>query len=318
MKRRNAVKMTAMASVFIGAMALIVPSILKAAGGEIYPFLKAPVSARVAGLGETSASTVEGVESLYHNPAGMALADRWQMASYNLIASEYYKVNHIAALAPIGRNASFGLGFMGLTQDAFEKTDNQGNPAGSFEASDAMVNLGLAYRLGSLSLGGSGKVIRSEIDSTRSQSWALDLGMQKEFSRGIVLGASLTNLGPKARYAYESASLPSELKAGVSYPLANLSLSGEVSRSLTEGESRFNMGAEYKITIARESKVALRGGYRPVEQNLGGDNVLMKGFRSGFGLQLKSLNVDYAVTPFADLGLNHRFSLGFAFGKKRG
>lgn len=291
--------------------------LIKAQGTEFYPFLMIPVSARVVGMGETSIAHVQGVESLYHNPAGLSGTSGWEIASYNLFSSDFYRMNHVAGVAPVGKRSALGLGVMSLIQPALDKSDKYGNSKGNFEASDMQLNLGLAHRVGNLRFGITGKIIRSEIDSSRSDGFALDIGIQRQFSRGMSLGAGILNLGPQAKFERESANLPTQIKLGLSYPIWNLLLSGEMSRSLHQETNQFSMGAEYKISTARDSYMILRSGYMPNAENLSGNDIFMKGLRTGFGLKMRTLSLDYAVSPFADLGLNHRFSIAFIFGKKR-
>lgn len=67
-------------------------------------------------------------------------------------------------------------------------------------------------------------------------------------------------------------------------------------------------------TVARiDHHLFMRAGYLKNAVSSGNSLADSGGFKAGFGLKLKNFNIDYAVTPFGDIGKAHRLSLGAGF-----
>ena len=70
------------------------------------------------------------------------------------------------------------------------------------------------------------------------------------------------------------------------------------------------------VVSLRAGMNALGGGKR--NENSGGAAGIMEGLSSGLGLKIGNVRLDYAVGQgSADLGISHRMSLAFQFGRKQ-
>jgi len=76
-----------------------------------------------------------------------------------------------------------------------------------------------------------------------------------------------------------------------------------------EDLSEVRFGAETYLN----KRFYIRGGFRlPLtDQDLGG----LSGFTTGLGMKFKGWRMDYAFGDFGDLGVNHRASLTYKWGK---
>ena len=71
----------------------------------------------------------------------------------------------------------------------------------------------------------------------------------------------------------------------------------------TDNDNTFAAGIGYTIG----NVLQLRTGYK---YKIGGNDLgPISGLAGGFGLTLRRFQFDYALVPFGDLGLTHRFSL---------
>ena len=84
-------------------------------------------------------------------------------------------------------------------------------------------------------------------------------------------------------------------------PGVNLAL--DASRLVHDGETSFSVGSEYAVMPG----LSLRSGYMAETGAAGLGNGA--GFNAGVGIMLMDARLDYAVTPFGELGNAQRISL---------
>jgi len=102
---------------------------------------------------------------------------------------------------------------------------------------------------------------------------------------------------------------------GVSHSLLRtILLSGEWQFEPADKEHRVVFGMEYNLVQA----VSVRGGYlSTMSSQFSDDNNsgigAIAGLVGGFGVQLHKYNLDYAFSPFSELGETHRISLKAGF-----
>ena len=124
------------------------------------------------------------------------------------------------------------------------------------------------------------------------------------------MGFEVKNIGNKMRFMDEGSALPLTARAGMGYMvLDNVLLSFDVNRQINEKKTVFSFGSEYAVF----NSFSMRAGYLKDAVSGGGGLMDAGGFKAGLGFKLKSFNLDYAVTPFGDIGKAHRLSLGAGF-----
>jgi hypothetical protein len=129
---------------------------------------------------------------------------------------------------------------------------------------------------------------------------ALDAGLlYKELFPGLKLGASVQNIGLIPLRPDEE--LPMAVAVGAAYTMQvfrnDLNLLTDI-RLPNDNDPRLGVGAEYWLG----GIVAGRIGY----------NTFSK-MSLGLGVSLMGLVADYAYVPFGELGVTHRFSVGYVF-----
>jgi hypothetical protein len=198
-----------------------------------------------------------------------------------------------------------GLGISRLSSGDIEGRSADRSASGGFGAYDQSVSLSLAKRMGRNGFGVTAKYIESSIAGIKARSVAADLGYTRAFTGSPVsLALAVHNLGAPMKYIDQEDPLPLTLSAGLMVgvlPGVNLAL--DASRLMHDGETSFSIGSEYVALPG----LSLRSGYM-AETGAGGLGN-GGGFNAGVGIILMDARLDYAVTPFGELGAAQRISL---------
>ncbi|MBN1481531.1 PorV/PorQ family protein [candidate division KSB1 bacterium] len=208
-----------------------------------------PVGARSTALAGASVAGVGGIDAIYWNPAGVALADQNTEALFsyqNWIGD--INVTYLAATSKLGAIGSLGLSVKTLNfGDIMETT--VANPEGTGSTfSPSYLTLGVTYSrkmTDRILFGATAKMVSEKIMGTAATGVGFDFGLQYVSPLGgLKLGVVLTNFGADMKFdgsnlevrtvlpgteagttlssvAIPPASfdLPSQLKIGVSYPV---------------------------------------------------------------------------------------------------
>ena len=289
----------------IGLLSLVAGTGYAGAGESGAAFLKLPVDARAVAMGEAFTAQAQGATSLYWNPAGLAKVPRFELAAMHNVYLMSTFQDYAAGAYTHPSWGSFGLSLNYWGSGSISGTDSVGNSTGSFSANDLAVAGGYARKVGkNMSLGLGVKFISEKNENASGTAFALDLGGLYEVpAQGLVLGASVSNLGSQMKLVEKGYPLPLTFRAGGAYALPKLPL--RFAADLTapnDGSVSAGLGTEYLAT----KMFALRAGYR-TGSNLHG----LSGLRAGAGFAYQGFGLDYAFAPYGELGMVHRVSLSF-------
>jgi len=275
-------------------------------------FLNRPLSVRQMGMGNVAPGEND-VLRVWSNPAVLAgQATAGEVALNGASRPETGQSSFGA-----GAGWRFGNGWaVGLTfandSVSFAEFDDYGAATGVSLASSAMaVGLTAAKPFGAVLAGITAKFVSESIAQESATGIALDAGLTGEWG-DLTAGLSARNLGPALRKAEEaegmpSEALPMELRAGVSYRIAAL--------------NSF-VGGEYVAAAGRSGILGAGFGWAPLELftvRAGYAGIAVGGEQEpvitvGFSGRYASIGLDYAAGLHA-LGLAHRVSLSYAFGR---
>lgn len=180
-----------------------------------------------------------------------------------------------------------------------------GSTLGSFSARDYAASLTWARALSrQVDLGVTAKLIGTAIDNYSGTAFAADAGIRYAVQPNWNVGLSLVNLGTSLELDRSGSPLPFGLRGGTSLSLldGSLLLSADVS-GYRGSDIALGVGAEYTWNRL----LSLRLGYD--SRNDDAD----EGLTAGVGFHYQGFDLDYAYTPFGDLGNAHRVSLAYAF-----
>jgi len=330
------------------ALLLVSISVVHAGGGSRNGTggaaqLLIPVGTQGIALSGSNVSSMNGIEALYWNPAGIS------RNKYGIEAT----FSHMSYIADIGVNygaVSFDIEGFGVLAFSL-KTLGVGdidvttvqNPDGTGQTyAPQLFTAGLTYARNlsdRVSVGLTGKLISEELGLVNTTGFAFDIGVMYTGlggMDGLSFAIIMKNLGPQMKFAgsglnviagadgynrpnqyytIEAASveLPSSLEIGFAYsPVINesnsLSLSSTFQNNNFAGD-QYKIGAEYTY----DNLLSLRGGYT-LAPDYDKENFIY-GFTAGFGINYDfegvRLKFDYAFREVKYFDSSHVFAITF-------
>ncbi len=304
-----------------------------AAGTVGAPYLELPMGARGEGMGEAFTGVANDVNSIYYNPAGLTSVDDVQIEAMNINSFGGIQYENLGVAVPtdlLGVNlwSTLALSYTLVGIDNTPVTqDNNGTFVAtpySYTAGDSDVTLSYAWQATQLfSVGATVKVLSDKVASYQGYGVAGDVGVQTrpDLLPGVSAGAVIENFGSSPD---PYSTLPTDLRMGLGYQWDSQSKDDHI---LTDVDLimpvvpvdqiwGLNVGGEYSHTFD-VLRATLRAGYRLPQTVLGPD----AGLDLGGGLALVvaglDLSLDYAWSPYGELGDMQRVALTVGFGKMR-
>ncbi|MYC73227.1 MAG: PorV/PorQ family protein [Gemmatimonadetes bacterium] len=269
---------------------LTLPTALAAVG---LPALRQGGGARAAGLAgaETALFAAQAL-----NPA--ARQSRGRSVAFNHQASiQHIRQNHLHLTQARGRG-TWGLSAqLWQANDLERRTGPSAEPLGHFGVYEGAVGLSYARQMEQTRLGLQLKFIHQAIFTQNASGLAADLGLMRDISASLRLGATVRNLGRMNRLDQRETDLPLEARFGAAY-VGRADLLVAVEAQKVRGDDlTLHLGGEYR----GGEHLRLRAGYQTTEN---------RSLSAGVGLAAKQWVIDYAYVPFGSgLGDAHWLSL---------
>jgi len=278
-------------------------------------FLKLPVNARAAAMGNAQAALAVGASSIPYNPAGILSIKNVSFGgTYN---AWFADITHsfIGVAANFQEWGHVGIGVTLLTTDDMIVT-TPAFPEGNgqyFRASDYAFTISYARQISlDFRLGLSAKYIQSYLYNTDigANAIAFDIGSLYDIpALKTTLGISVNNLGRDLKFINEQYSLPSVLRFGAQTNVYRedahlVNVAFQVTRP-NDADEQYNLGVEYVY----QDMVSLRAGYRFNYDN--------EDWSIGAGFSLSGLEIDgtldYSYTNFKYLTGTHMITVELGF-----
>ncbi len=279
-------------------------------GGSGATFLTLDTGARNLGMAGSGSAFANGVQSLCWNPAVLGWLNGKEIICSH--SEHFQSIRYENIGFAYGRNNT-GLGFSlkGLYLGGIEeRTEPSPEPISMMNAYFLAPTLSLGRVVSRyFTLGMNIKSVYQQIGDDNSFSFATDMGVDtKTPVKGMKTGLSIIDLGTGVKFTRFSYSLPTRLRLGLGYSLAdgNVNLALDLIKFLKE-DLEYAMGIEGRMI----ERLSLRLGYRGTfngEDNYGG-------LACGFGVQVQNFDVDYAFTTNGSLGGTHTFSISYFWGR---
>lgn len=268
------------------------------------PFLRVSPDARAGGMGEMGQATSADANAPFYNlskivfakaPDGVAVSYiPWLREISNKIylatVSGYHQLDDNQAVS--GALRYFNLGNI-------QFADASGNPLGSSKPREFSLEAGYARKLGdhlSIALGAryinsklaSGNANNSGVNYKAGNAFGMDISMTysmlDDTEKGLVAGATVSNLGSRVNYSNNSTSkeyLPSNFGIGAMYHLPlqeghKISFGMELNKMLTPVIPNDSAGiaSYYDYSVLKswfKSFSSANGGFRSFQVSLGGE-----------------------------------------------
>ena len=270
-------------------------------------FLLLPIGARSIAFGEASAALANDPFAWHSNPGLMPLAEVTGVGAFHSQwALDTYYDNAILK-RQMSRFVSIGCAITYLSSPDIAGYDEDGAPTASLSNNNLQSVLGVGIApIPGLGVGLNAKYLQEKIADWTARGWAVDIGAawRSDFHE-ITIGAAVQNLGSDITFITEQEKLPTTVRAGMSgaIPLViapvTLRLAADIVKPRFE-DPYACLGGELDL----QSMVFLRAGYAD-DSSREGDRFSVGG---GFAL-FEHLMLDYAWSPYGNLGSFHRISL---------
>jgi len=239
------------------------------------------------------------------NPAGLGWLDRSEFSATHLAWVQGFTYEDMAYAMPLA------VGALGLHGDIFsspqvQQTDVNDQVLGSYSEQD--LDLGAAYglRLGPVACGLQMRYLRYSMLDLVQNGFSTDLGAEWRLPQGLVLGASLQNMGMMEGLGAESTQVPLVWRGAGSWEgvVAGIATRAEAGLYHLDGDTpEIRTGVEAGV----EQTLFFRLGYC---LSWTGDET--RSYSLGAGLFLWGMHMDYAFVPMGVLGQTHRITLSSA------
>lgn len=273
--------------------------VLAAVGTTSAQFLKLSQGARAQAMGGVFVGVANDVSTLYWNPAGLAQIKSPEALFSYISHFQDITFGNIGLIKPT-HIGTFGIGVVYLGHKDIPSYDVNATPMGNYSANSMCISLAYGRGFGKrILLGGSLKYIFERIEKEEAKGFSCDLGMFYETPiKGLDLGLVVKNLGQEVKFVKEGASLPLNFKLGLSFkPIKSLNFAVDLTLP-QDNEFYGGIGVEYWI----KDIMALRCGYTTGPEDEG------PGVSGGIGFNIARFVVDYAFSPYGDLGESHSLS----------
>lgn len=303
-----------------------------------------PVGARGIATGGSFLANINGLESIYYNPAGLDVIPRTEaMFSYvNYLAD--INISYFAVGTSLGDFGSLGFDLKSLDFGDIPVTTVEFPDGTGSTYSPSFLTLGLTYSkvlTDRISIGTNFKLITETIQNSSASGFAIDAGVQYRFTESLMIGVAVKNIGTNMEYSgqdlttrtqipgtvpgatsgsyeivTESFQIPSFFQASVTYAVDfneqnDLLLAGSYTAN-NALEDIANFGLEYGFM----QTFFIRGGYNMLMENTAD---YIYGFTFGAGIDYKiggdiGFMFDYAYRDVKDFpSSNHIFTIKLAF-----
>jgi len=276
-------------------------------------FLKIDSAARAASMGAAYTALASGVEAIAYNPAGLTRTEGAEVAFSHTNWIMDSRHDYIGVAFPLKASGSghpmhnwvAGLGIVRLTNSSIEVRNVDRSNSGSFTSYDQAVSIGLGRVVAGNRLGLGFKYLESYIAGERARGLAIDLGFSRALRTRLpmTVGLAVQNLGRGMKFMEQRDHLPLSFAAGLSVSvIPGVNLAFDAKRLVYDKQTTISFGTEYAIL----SGLALRSGYLA---NASNGNTKNNGFSAGLGINLWDASMDYAVTPYGELGNTQKVTL---------
>jgi len=281
-------------------------------------FLSFGTSARAAAMGEAYAAAPQDADAVRYNPAAMTrvTANSLEVMHASFLAGTF--LDHGAFVRRLGPGQALGLSALQMSYGSIAETDETGYQTGTAHPADLALSGAYAREfngpgfLNGVAAGFSATYIRSTIvSSAETFTASLALLSPAYGTSKTRLAFVAENLAGTLKFDSKADPLPMTFKlGGIACILPDLTLALDLVAP-RDNAPYAAAGAEKWLTIRSGTKLAIRAGYNMrTAKDIGG----LAGFAAGVGVILNAIYLDYALSPFGDLGDTHRLTLGVRFG----
>jgi len=281
--------------------------------------------AKSSAWGSAGISSVNGLEAIFLNVAGLAYADKTEI--------QFARTNWLGSLTGIGLNTAglaqkmgesgvLGISFTSMNYGDIQITTTElpEGGVGTFNPSSMNFNIAYAKKFSpSISGGLNLKVVSQSISNVRAQGMAIDAGIRYVTGdqEHIKFAISLKNVGPPMSFSGDGLSID------MLNPTTGVSIGMQERVSGFELPSQLNIGTSYDFNFNENNKLTLAGTFSAnsfsrdqfrggLEYTISTDKAIFS-LRGGFVYEKSIFDANEMATALS--GPSGGFSFQFPFGE---
>lgn len=273
-------------------------------------YITLPVGAKSIAMGETRAALGGDAFNWIASPGTMHLVREGGIGVFHAEWIADTRYDNISYQRRINDKLIVCGGFVYTYRPDIQGYDSYGTETKTLKSNNYQAVVGVGYTpVHTFTAAINIKYFREKLDEWSAGGGAVDLGALYAFDAPkIAFGVALQNIGPDIRYESDAEPLPLVIRAGASHTITAVPKKIDFSYAADIVKPRYesvylSVGAEAQLY----SMVALRAGYCGYEGRAGDGLTLGGGVSVG-----ESMTIDYAYTPYGDLGTFHRIALFYS------
>ena len=281
----------------------------QSAGNTGVSFLKFGFGARNIAMSDLGVVGTNDFSAANYNPAFLNYNPKTQVSfTHNSLFSDLNSEMFGSSFELFGLNMGLLLNTTSINDIEVRNVPGEAltKISANYFAGGLSAGFGIAENL---HVGATYKIIYESFFSDQATGYAFDLGaLYTGIIENMNLGIAFRNLGSMNQLRIESSTLPSDLRAGLSYDFnlseyyLDITAIGGFQKYLNQDESHFHFGAEALYDKMFAARLGFASGYDS------------KSITTGFGIIYKGLNLDYAYVPYNfGLGDSHIFTFIYTF-----
>lgn len=322
-------------------------------GGYSGGFLFREVGARASSMGGAYTAVANEPNAIFYNPAGLGVLPNTPLLVSSISTLSFGRTHTSLAWGQaISSNIGMGFGLNSIISQQFQGRDIRGVPTATLRDHEYSMNLGFAYSLDYVSMGGAMKFIRQNligIDGYYSNGFAFDLGSKFNVMEMFTVGIAVQNIGSimlnkKGKNLYDvNEQIPFSIKTGIAMEFGLNEETYSTRSSITGELEEINLPATNYVLIDLDFVVnqfqehpnlvlgaeavlhemfAVRGGMSLYGDDMGEAKFMpMNYWGGGFSIRPDvetipfKFHIDYSISKefLASNGVAHNFSLVFEF-----
>lgn len=278
-------------------------------------FLKLPIGARAAAMGQAFTAIADDATAVFWNPAGLARLEPRILALHHTqwwAGIEYVQATYVTSVDAMPGIFAVNARSLYMPRDRVRTVFHPEGDGTWFDSGDVAVGLAYARSMTDKFSAGLGmNYLNSNLAGFTAHAVTFDFGTLYDTGfRSFRIGMAIQNIGGTLDYLDNPAKVPTIFRVGMSFPLISsagrtLTLAGEFSHPPDNSE-RLNVGGEFGY----RSLAFLRAGWFHRYDS--------ERWSAGAGLRIPTAwvdesRIDYSYSEMKVLPGVHRISLEFRF-----
>jgi len=322
-------------------------------GGYSGGFLFREVGARPSSMGGAYTAIANEPSAVFYNPAGLGFLPNSPLLISSLSTLGFGRTQTSMAWGQsISNNIAMGFGINSILSQEFQGRNIKGLPTTTLREHEYSLNLGFAYSLDYVSMGGTVKFLRQNLigsAGTYSDGFAFDIGTKFNVFDMFTVGATVQNVGSimlnkKGKNLYDvNEQIPFSVKVGIAMEFGlneefystRSSVTGELEEVHLPATNYILIDLDIVINQFQQSPnlvmgaeavlhkmFAIRGGIALYGDDMGEAKIFpMNYWGTGFSIRPDvenipfNFHIDYSLSKefLSSVGIAHNFSVVFEF-----